>query len=71
MTTEKKKSYTLSETLGYLDRFKVSSSDESKDEDDEKMKPAQIFIQPYVNCNDRNSDIGSGDKNVAYGNVSV
>ena len=71
MATGKKKSYTLSEALDYLDNLEVSSSDESKDEDDRKLKSAQIFIQPPVNCNDMNSDIDSGDENVADGDASV
>ena len=33
MATGKKKSYTLSEALGHLDNLKVSSSDESEDDD--------------------------------------
>ena len=44
MATRKKKSYTLSEGLEYLDNLEVSSSDESN-------------IQPPVNSNDMNSDI--------------
>ena len=71
MATGKKKSYTPSEALDYLDNLEVSSSDESEDEDDRNLKSAQIFIQPPVNCNDVNSDINSGDENVAYGNASV
>ena len=71
MATGKKKSYTPSEALDYLDNLEVSSSDESEDEDDRNLKSAQIFIQPPVNCNDINSDINSGDENVAYGNASV
>ena len=57
MATGKKKSYTLSEALDYLDNLEVSSSDESEDEDNGKLKSAQIFIQPPVNCNDVNSNI--------------
>ena len=71
MATGKKKDYTLSEALDYLDNLEVSSSDESKDEDYKKLKSAQIFIQPPVNCNDLNSDIDSGDENVADGDASV
>ena len=71
MATAKKKNCTLSEALDYLDNLEVSSSDESKDEDDRKLKSAQIFIQPPVNCNDMNSDINSGDENVADGDPSV
>ena len=44
MATGKKKSYTLSEALEYLDNLEVSSSDESD-------------IQPPVNSNDMNRDI--------------
>ena len=65
MATGKKKSYTLSEALDSLDKLEVSSSDESKDEDDGKLKSAQIFIQLFVNCHDMNCDIDSGDENVA------
>ena len=71
MATGKKKIYTLSEALDYLDNLEVSSSDESEDEDDEKLKSAQIFIQPPVNCNDMNSDIDSGEENVADGDARV
>ena len=71
MATGKKKSYTLSEALGHLDNLAVSSSDESEDDDEEKLTLAQIFIQPPVNCNDMNSDIDSGDQNVADGDASV
>ena len=71
MATGKKKSYTLSEALDYLDNLEVSSSDESENEDDGKLKSAQIFIQPPVNCNDMKSDIDSGDENVADGDASV
>ena len=35
------------------------------------MTSAQIFIQPPVNGNDMNSDIDSGDQNVADGDASV
>ena len=70
MATGKKKSYTLSEALDYLDNLEVSSSDESEDEDDGKLKSAQIFIHLPVNCNDMNSDINSGDENVVDGNAS-
>ena len=38
MAIGKKKSYTLSETLDYLNNSEVSSSNESKDEDDGKLK---------------------------------
>ena len=38
MATEKKNSYTLSEALDYFDNLEVSSSDESEDEDYEKLK---------------------------------
>ena len=34
MATGKKKSYTLSEALGYLDNLEISSSDEFEGEDD-------------------------------------
>ena len=71
MTTGKKKIYTLSEALDYLDNLEVSSRDESKDKDKRKLKSTQIFIQPSVNCNDMNSDIDSGDENVADGDASV
>ena len=69
--TGKKKSYTLKEALDYLHNLEDSSSDESKDEDNEKLKWAQIFIQSPVNWNDMNSDIDSGDENVANGDASV
>ena len=71
MATGKKKSFAFSKALAYLDNLEVSSSNESKDEDYEKLKSAQIFIQPSVNCNDMNSDIDSGDENVADGDASV
>ena len=71
MATGKKKSYTLSEALDYFDNLEVFSSDESEDKDYEKLKSAQIFIQPPVDCNNMNSDIDSGDENVADGDVSV
>ena len=48
MVTGKKKSYILNEALDYLDNLEVSSSDKSKDEDDGKLKSANIFIQPPV-----------------------
>ena len=44
MATGKKNIYTLSEALHYLDNLEVSSSDESEDEDDGKLKSAQVFI---------------------------
>ena len=66
MATGKKKSYTLSEAFNDLDNLEVSSSDESEDEDNKKLKSAQIFIQPPVNCSDMKSD-----ENVADGYVSV
>ena len=71
MAAGRKKSYTLSEALDYLDNLEVSSCDESEDEDNGKPKSAQIFIQPPVNCNDMDSDINSGDEKVAYGDASV
>ena len=71
MATGKKKSYTLIEALHYLDNLEISCGDEWEDEDDGKLKSAQIFIQPPVNCNNMNSDIDSGDENVAEGDASV
>ena len=71
MATGKKKSYTLCEALDYLDNLEVSSSDESENENDEKMKSAKIFIQPPVHHNDMDSDIDSADKNVDDGDASV
>ena len=71
MATGKKKSYTLSKPFDYLDNLEVSSSDESEDEDGDKLRSAQIFIQHTVNCNDMNSDIDSGDGNVADGDAGV
>ena len=62
MAAEKKKNYTLSEALGYLDNLEVSSSNESESEDYHKLKSEQIFIQPPVNCNDMNSDIDKETK---------
>ena len=49
MAIGKSKIYTLIEAFDYLDNVELSSSDESKDEDNEKLKSAQIFIQPPVN----------------------
>ena len=57
--------------LDYLDNLQVFSSKESEDENNEKLKSAQIFIQLPVNCNDMNSGINSGDENTADGDVSV
>ena len=71
MATGKKNSYTLSEALDYFDNLEVSSNDKSEDEDNRKLKSAQIFIQPPVNCNGVNSDIDSADENVADGDASV
>ena len=61
----------VSEALDYLDNSQVSSSDKSEAKDDKKLKLAQIFIQPPVNCNDRNNNVDSGDANVADENTSV
>lgn len=71
MATGKKKRYTLSKAFDYLDNLEVSSSNESEDEDDDKLISAQIFIQDTVNCNHMNSDIDSGDGNVADGDAGV
>ena len=71
MATGKSKSYTLSEKFDYLDNLEVSSSYKSEDEDNEKLKSAQIFIQPPVDCNDMNSDVELGDENVTDGDASV
>ena len=71
MATGKKKNYILSKDIDYLHNLEVSSSDEPEDEDDKKLKSAQIFIQLPANRNDMNSDIDSGDKNVADGDASV
>ena len=71
MATGRKKSYTLSEAIDYLDNLEVSSSHESEDEHNRKLESALIFIQLPINCNDMNSDINSGDENVAVGDVSV
>ena len=49
MAIGKSKIYTLIEAFAYLDNLEVSSSDESKDENNEKMESAQTFIQPPVN----------------------
>lgn len=38
MVAGKKKDYTLSEALVYLDDLEVSSSDESEDKDNEELK---------------------------------
>ena len=54
-----------------MDNLEVSSSDKYKDEDNEKLKLAQIFIQPPANCNGMNSDIDSGDENAANRDASV
>ena len=66
MATRKKKSYTFSQALDYLDNLEVSTSVESKHENDKKLKSAEIFIQLPVNCNDMNIDINSGDENVLF-----
>ena len=71
MAAGQKKIYTLSEALDYLDNLEVSCSDKSEDEDDEKLKSAQFFTQPPVNCNDMDSGIDSGDENVAKEDASV
>ena len=71
MKTGKKKSYTLSEAIDYFDILEVFPTDDSEDEDNENMKSAHTFIQPPVNYNDINSDIDSGNENVADGDVSV
>ena len=71
MATGKKKSFTLSKALDYLDNLTVSSSNESEYEDDKKLQSAQIFFQPPINFNHMNSDIISGDENVEYGDLSV
>ena len=71
MATGKSKSYTLSEKFDYLDNLEVSSSYKSEEEDNEKLKSAQIFIQPPVDCNDMNSDVELGDENVTDGDASV
>ena len=57
MVTGKKKSCILNEALDYLDNLEVSSSHESKDKDERKLKSAKNFIQPPVNCSDLNSDL--------------
>ena len=57
MVTGKKKSYILNEALDYLGNLEVSSSNESKNKDDRKLKSAKDFIQPLLNCNDMNSDL--------------
>ena len=54
-----------------MHNLEVSSGDESEDEGDEKLKSAQIFIQPPVNCDDMKSDISWRDGNVANGDASV
>ena len=56
IATGKKKNYVFSKALSYLDSLEVSSSNESEDEDNEKLKLAQIFIQPSVNYNDMKSE---------------
>ena len=71
MVTGKKKSYILSEALWYLGNLEDSSSHKSEDEDNEKLKTVQTFIQPLLNCNDMNSDIDSGDENVGDWDASV
>ena len=62
MATGKKKSYIPSEALDYLDNLEVSFRDESKVEDEEKLKWVQIFFQPPVSCNGMNKNIDSGDE---------
>ena len=67
MVKGKKKSYTLSKVLDYLDNLAISSSDE----DNKNLWSAKIFIQPPVKWSDMNSDINSGDENVADGGSGV
>ena len=57
----------LLEAIDYLDNLEVSFNDESKDENNKKLKSEQIFIHSPVNCNYMNSDFDSGDENVADG----
>ena len=59
--TGKKKKYTLSETLDSFDDLEV---------DNKKLKSLQIAIHLPVKSNDMNSDIDSGDENVADGDAS-
>ena len=54
-----------------MHNLEVSSSDESEHKAIQKLKSAQIFIHPPVNCNNINSDIDPGDENVAVGDASV
>ena len=61
MMTGKKKKYTLSETLDSFDDLEV---------DNKKLKSLQIAIHLPVKSNDMNSDIDSGDENVADGDAS-
>ena len=65
MATGNKNIYTLNEALDHLENLEVFSSDESENEDDGKLKSAQFLIQPPINYSDINSDIDSGDENVA------
>ena len=44
MTTRKKKSYNISKVIDYLDNLEVSCSDESEDEDDEKLNQYKSFF---------------------------
>ena len=71
MATGNKNIYTLNEALDHLENLEVFSSDESENEDDGKLKSAQFLIQPPINCSDINSDIDSGDENVADWDASV
>ena len=54
-----------------MDNCEVFFSDKSEDKDNQKLKSAQIFIQPPVNCNGINHDIDSVYKNVAYRDASL
>ena len=44
MATRKKKSYNISKAIDYLDNLEVSYSDESEDEDDEKLNQYKSFF---------------------------
>ena len=62
------KTFTLSQTLDYLDNLEVSS--DSEEESLGNLQSAKIYLQTPLNSNRPSSDFNSGDENTAAADTS-
>ena len=62
------KTFTLSQTLDYLDNLEVNS--DSEEESLGGLQSAKTYLQPPLNSNRPSSDVDSGDENTAAADTS-